>query len=162
MRHPLVDRTGPRRIGIRGPDQAPHPQQNSHRANPRPPRVAAAQMPRSNAVNTGHLDEIPDLFGRRSPATTAIYASVDVAAFAGGRTAVAAGDVVTGSGTALVEDYIGLRRGLGDRSVGPDRALRDVSGCLDRAGHHGPIPMAISVIGRHRHRGRSLQSSPGG
>lgn len=46
---------------------------------------------------------------------------------------------------ARVEDYIALRRGLGYHSVGPQRYLRDFAGYLDQRGHHGPIPLMVSV-----------------
>jgi integrase len=52
---------------------------------------------------------------------------------------------VTGSVPARVEDYIALRRGLGYRSPGQEHYLRAFAGWLDRAGHHGPIPLAASV-----------------
>jgi integrase/recombinase XerD len=58
---------------------------------------------------------------------------------------VAAGDVMTGSITALVGDYIKLRRGLGYRSPSQERTLRAFAGYLDRDGQHGPIPLELSV-----------------
>jgi hypothetical protein len=42
---------------------------------------------------------------------------------------------MTGSVTVLVEDYVGLRRGLGYRSVTQERALRAFARHLD--GHEG-------------------------
>lgn len=47
---------------------------------------------------------------------------------------MAAGDVMTGAVTvaALVDDYIALRRGLGYRSPGQERALRAFARYLDR------------------------------
>lgn len=45
----------------------------------------------------------------------------------------------------LVEDYIALRRHLGYRSVGPERYLRGFTDFLDQRGHHGPIPLTLSV-----------------
>ena len=75
---------------------------------------------------------------------------------------MAAGDTVTGDGTGhppigglgsgqagenrrLVEEYIDLRRGLGYRSRAPERLLRGFADGLDRAGHHGPIPLEASL-----------------
>lgn len=52
---------------------------------------------------------------------------------------------MTGSVAGRVEDYIALRRGLGYRSAVQERFLRAFAGFLDRAGHHGPIPLAASV-----------------
>jgi integrase len=58
---------------------------------------------------------------------------------------VAAGDVMTSGVSVLVEDYIALRRGLGYRSVGSECYLRAFADFLDRAGHDGPVPLALSV-----------------
>jgi len=58
---------------------------------------------------------------------------------------VAAGDVMTGYVTVLVEEFIVMRRGLGYQMGGPERYLRAFAGFLERAGHHGPIPLAVSV-----------------
>ncbi len=58
---------------------------------------------------------------------------------------MAAGDVMTGNVTVLVEEFIVMRRGLGYRLGGQERYLRAFAGYLDRAGHHGPIPLAVSV-----------------
>lgn len=58
---------------------------------------------------------------------------------------MAAGDVMTGSVTELVEEFIEMRRGLGYRLGGQEQYLRSFAGSLDRAGHHGPIPLAVSV-----------------
>jgi integrase len=52
---------------------------------------------------------------------------------------------MTGSAAARVEDYLALRRSLGYRSRGQERYLRAFAGYLDRAGHHGPIPLAASM-----------------
>jgi hypothetical protein len=38
-----------------------------------------------------------------------------------------------------------MRRGLGYRSAVQERFLRSFAGFLDRAGRHGPIPLAASV-----------------
>lgn len=46
---------------------------------------------------------------------------------------------------ARVEDYIALRRGLGYRSSGQQRYLRAFAAFLDRTGHDGPVPLALSV-----------------
>jgi len=45
----------------------------------------------------------------------------------------------------LVEDYIELRRGLGYRSRGPERLQRAFADTLDRAAHHGPVPLEASL-----------------
>jgi hypothetical protein len=50
---------------------------------------------------------------------------------------------VTGSVAELVEDYIGLRRGLGYRSVTQERALRAFARYLDA--HQGPIPLESTL-----------------
>jgi integrase/recombinase XerD len=47
--------------------------------------------------------------------------------------------------TALVADYIALRRGLGYHSPSQERALRAFARYLDQAGHHGPIPLETSL-----------------
>jgi hypothetical protein len=51
----------------------------------------------------------------------------------------------TGQVRQLVEEYIELRRGLGYRSRGPERLLRAFADRLDLAGHHGPIPLELSL-----------------
>ena len=54
--------------------------------------------------------------------------------------------VVTGYFTALVDDYIGMRRGLGYRSPVQERALRAFARHLEsRDQHHGPIPLQASL-----------------
>jgi integrase/recombinase XerD len=58
---------------------------------------------------------------------------------------VAAGDVVNGGVTALVADYVVLRRDLGYHSPSQDRALRAFARCLDQLGHQGPIPLEASL-----------------
>ena len=58
---------------------------------------------------------------------------------------MAAGVVMTGSVTVLVEEFIEMRRGLGYRPSGHEHYLRSFAGTLDRAGHHGPIPLTVSV-----------------
>ena len=58
---------------------------------------------------------------------------------------MAAGDVMTGAITALAEDYVTLRRGLGYRSPSQERALRAFARYLDREGHDGPIPLESSL-----------------
>ena len=58
---------------------------------------------------------------------------------------MAAGDVMTGHVSALVEDYIALRRGLGYRSPSQERALRAFARYLDGQGHQGPIPLESSL-----------------
>jgi site-specific recombinase XerD len=50
---------------------------------------------------------------------------------------------MTGSVPVLVEDYIGLRRGLGYRSVTQERALRAFARYLE--GHEGPIPLESTL-----------------
>lgn len=45
----------------------------------------------------------------------------------------------------LVEGYIAMRRGLGYQLQGQARYLRNFAGYLDRLGHHGPVPLAVSV-----------------
>jgi integrase len=52
---------------------------------------------------------------------------------------------MTGSNAALVEDYVAMRRGLGYRLRGQASYLRGFAGFLDRNGHHGPIPLALSI-----------------
>jgi integrase len=47
--------------------------------------------------------------------------------------------------SALVEDYVTLRRGLGYRSPSQERALRALARYLDRDGHDGPIPLESSL-----------------
>jgi len=59
---------------------------------------------------------------------------------------VAAGDVMSdGDMTALVADYVTLRRGLGYRSPSQERALRAFARYLDQAGHDGPVPLEASL-----------------
>jgi integrase len=58
---------------------------------------------------------------------------------------MAAGDVMTGSITALVGDYVTLRRSLGYRSPSQERALRAFARYLDRDGHQGPIQLERSL-----------------
>jgi len=58
---------------------------------------------------------------------------------------MAAGDVMTGAITALAEDYVTLRRGLGYRSPSQERAVRAFARYLDREGHDGPIPLESSL-----------------
>ncbi len=58
---------------------------------------------------------------------------------------MAAGDVVTGGISALVADYLALRRGLGYRSPSQERALRAFAGYLDQVGHDGPIPLETTL-----------------
>jgi integrase/recombinase XerD len=55
------------------------------------------------------------------------------------------GDVVSGGVTALVADYVALRRHLGYRSPSQDRALRAFARYFDQAGHQGPIPLEASL-----------------
>jgi len=52
---------------------------------------------------------------------------------------------MTGSVAVLVEDYIAMRRRLGYRLGGQATYLRNFAGFLDQGGHHGPIPLALSV-----------------
>jgi integrase/recombinase XerD len=52
---------------------------------------------------------------------------------------------MTGSVAVLVEDYIAMRRGLGYRLGGQATYLRSFAGFLDRGGHHGPVPLTLSV-----------------
>lgn len=58
---------------------------------------------------------------------------------------MAAGDVMTGSISALVGDYVELRRGLGYRSPSQERALRAFARYLDGRVHDGPIPLELSL-----------------
>jgi integrase/recombinase XerD len=58
----------------------------------------------------------------------------------GDQSAVPAGEV-----RHRVEEYIGLRRGLGYRSRGPERLLRGFADRLDVTGHHGPISLEASL-----------------
>jgi len=50
---------------------------------------------------------------------------------------------MTGSVPVRVEDYIGLRRGLGYRSVTQERALRAFARYLE--GHEGPVPLESTL-----------------
>jgi integrase len=50
---------------------------------------------------------------------------------------------MTGSVRELVDDYIGLRRGLGYRPLTQERALRSFARYLD--GHEGPIPLEATL-----------------
>ena len=52
---------------------------------------------------------------------------------------------MTGRVTALLEDYLTLRRGLGYRSPSQERALRAFARYLDRDDHEGPIPLERSL-----------------
>lgn len=52
---------------------------------------------------------------------------------------------MTGRFALLVEDYVAMRRGLGYRPGGQARYLRNFAGFLDRGGHYGPVPLALSV-----------------
>ena len=52
---------------------------------------------------------------------------------------------MTGDIAVRVEDYITLRRGLGYRSAGPERYLRNFADYVDDQGHHGPIPLEVSM-----------------
>jgi integrase len=52
---------------------------------------------------------------------------------------------MTGGVTALVADYIALRRGLGYRSPSQERALRAFARHMDRDGHQGPLPLERSL-----------------
>ena len=53
---------------------------------------------------------------------------------------------MTGGGvTALVADYVSLRRRLGYRSPSQERALRAFARYLDQAGHDGPVPLEESL-----------------
>jgi integrase/recombinase XerD len=52
---------------------------------------------------------------------------------------------MSGGMTALVADYIALRRGLGYRSPSQERALRAFARYLDQAGHDGPVPLEASL-----------------
>jgi integrase/recombinase XerD len=52
---------------------------------------------------------------------------------------------MNGGITALVADYIALRRGLGYRSPSQERALRAFARYLDQSGHDGPIPLEASL-----------------
>ena len=45
----------------------------------------------------------------------------------------------------LVEDHVALRRSLGYRLGGQATYLRSFARYLDQAGHHGPVPLALSV-----------------
>jgi integrase len=52
---------------------------------------------------------------------------------------------MTATITALVGDFIALRRGLGYRSPSQERALRAFARYLDHQGHNGPIPLESSL-----------------
>lgn len=52
---------------------------------------------------------------------------------------------MTGAFTDMVDDYVALRRGLGYQLIGQSRYLHNFAAFLDRAGHHGPVPLASSV-----------------
>jgi len=52
---------------------------------------------------------------------------------------------MTGRVSALLEDYLTLRRGLGYRSPSQERALRAFARYLDRDDHEGPIPLERSL-----------------
>ncbi|CAN5903273.1 tyrosine-type recombinase/integrase [soil metagenome] len=52
---------------------------------------------------------------------------------------------MTGDCAVLVENYLAMRRGLGYRLERQARYLRNFAGFLDRAGHHGPVPLMLSV-----------------
>ena len=52
---------------------------------------------------------------------------------------------MTGAFTDMVDDYVALRRGLGYQLIGQSRYLHNFAAFLDRAGHHGPVPLAPSV-----------------
>ena len=58
---------------------------------------------------------------------------------------MAAGDVMSGEITALVADYVVLRRDLGYHSPSQDRALRAFARYLDQLGHQGPVPLEVSL-----------------
>lgn len=58
---------------------------------------------------------------------------------------MATGDVMSGGVTALVADYLALRRHLGYRSPSQERALRGFARDLDAAGHVGPILLETSL-----------------
>jgi integrase len=55
------------------------------------------------------------------------------------------GHVVGGDITALVADYVALRRDLGYRSPSQERALRSFARYVDQLGHEGPIPLEASL-----------------
>jgi hypothetical protein len=55
------------------------------------------------------------------------------------------GSVISGSVSALVSDYVAMRRGLGYRSAVQERALRAFARHLDQAGHRGPIRLEASL-----------------
>jgi integrase/recombinase XerD len=55
------------------------------------------------------------------------------------------GGVMSGGVSALVDDYVAIRRGLGYRSPVQERALRAFARHLDQAGHRGPIPLETSL-----------------
>lgn len=52
---------------------------------------------------------------------------------------------MTGSVAVLVEDYIAMRHRLGYRLGGQATYLRNFAGFLDQGGHHGPVPLTLSV-----------------
>ena len=52
---------------------------------------------------------------------------------------------MTANCNALVENYLAMRRGRGYKLDGQARYLRNFAGFLDRAGHHGPVPLQLSV-----------------
>jgi len=52
---------------------------------------------------------------------------------------------MSGGVSALVSEYVALRRGLGYRSAVQERALRAFARHLDQLGHRGPIPLEASL-----------------
>ena len=53
---------------------------------------------------------------------------------------------MTASFAERVEQYIALRRGLGYRLARQTTYLRSFAAFLDRCGHDGPVPVALSVM----------------
>jgi integrase/recombinase XerD len=52
---------------------------------------------------------------------------------------------MTGGVAGLAGDYIELRRSLGYRSPSQERAVRALARHLNQAGHHGPVPLEVSL-----------------
>jgi hypothetical protein len=108
------------------------------------------------------LREIADLFGHASLATTRIYAAVDVAVLpevalpcpAAGvvlsGSLSMSGSVMSGSVSALVADYVAVRRGLGYRSAVQERALRPFACCATLGVHTAATFVMSTEIGTSR------------
>ena len=63
-----------------------------------------------------------------------------------GSVSMSSGVSMNGSVSALVGDYVAMRRGLGYRSRVQERALRAFARHLDGAGHRGPIGRVTTTV----------------